>query len=216
MLKKITKNSRRFIKRLYIRRGHIFWRNIWLTLLLVISLAAWQADQINQGRKEQQAQLTPTQRQHQAFINRLAPVAKGTQRQYGVPASITLAQAILESDWGQSKLATDYNNFFGVKASSGMRKVTLPTKEVQDGQWVTVQAPFRWYTSWQESIWDHGKLLASGTQDNPRRYEAVIQAANYQAAARALVTGGYATDPDYANKLIRVIESYDLDRYDVR
>lgn len=216
MLKKFKKNSRRFIKRLYIRRGHIFWRNVWLTLLLLISLAAWQADQINQTRKNEQAQLSPTERQHQAFIARLAPVAQGTQRQYGVPASITLGQAILESDWGQSKLAADYHNFFGVKASPGMRKVTLPTKEFQNGEWVTVQAPFRWYNSWQESIWDHGKLLASGTQDNPHRYEAVLKAADYQAAARALVTGGYATDPKYAENLIKVIETYNLAQYDVR
>lgn len=151
-----------------------------------------------------------------AFIETLAPEAEKLQQQYHVPASITLAQAILESDFGKSELSAKYHNLFGVKASLWQPHVTLETKEYEDGVWKTIKARFRVYSSWNASLKDHARLIAQGTDSNARQYEAVLRANNYYEAAQALQDGGYATDPAYANKLINVIETYHLDRFDAQ
>lgn len=150
----------------------------------------------------------PADQQRQTFIKQVAPVAQRAQRVTGVPASITLAQAALESDWGQSELAQKYNNLFGVKGT-GANSAMMLTKEYVNGQWITVRASFVVYPTWQAAVMAHDELLASN-----QRYAGVLQASNYVAAARALQNGGYASDPDYAAKLIRLIKQYHLDRYD--
>nr|WP_239517563.1 glycoside hydrolase family 73 protein [Weissella uvarum] len=150
----------------------------------------------------------------QAFIKKLAPTAVQIQKQKGVPASISLAQAALESNWGQSELAAKYNNLYGVKGSANTRNIKLPTQEYVNGQWQTVNASFRWYDSWEQSMWAHATLLEHGTSDNSQRYAKVIRSHNYRDAAQGLVDGGYATDPDYASKLIEIIEKYHLNKYD--
>lgn len=148
------------------------------------------------------------------FIEQLAPEAQRLQQQYHVPASITLAQAVLESNFGQSELSAKYHNLFGVKAEVWQPHVTLETKEYNNGEWQTIKARFRVYRSWNASLKDHAKLIAQGTSDNAKRYEDVIKTDNYYEAAQALQNGGYATDPKYAEKLINVIETYQLNRYD--
>ncbi len=156
----------------------------------------------------------PTTASHEAFIEAVSPTAVAIQNQEHVPASISIAQAALESDWGQSKLAADYNNLYGVKGSRFTRNVDLPTKEFEDGKWKTIDQPFRWYDNWNDSMWGHASLLVNGTDDNAKRYSEVIDSDNYKDAAHALVDGGYATDPDYAEKVIDLIETYRLDKYD--
>lgn len=150
----------------------------------------------------------------QQFIQRIAPEAQDIQTQTGIRASISIAQAGLESDWGKSTLAYKYNNFFGVKASSGMQSIDLSTSEYIDNKWVQVKAPFRVYSSWQASMEDHADLLLKGTTDNPNRYARVVSGSNVEESAQALVDGGYATDPDYAVKLIDIIKTYNLTQYD--
>ncbi|HYZ56110.1 MAG TPA: glycoside hydrolase family 73 protein [Streptosporangiaceae bacterium] len=145
----------------------------------------------------------------QAFIDQVAPGAIATQRKYGVPAAVTIAQAIDESGWGQSELATKDNNLFGIKGTGPAGSDLQPTQEYQNGQWVTTTASFRVYRNVTESIEDHGRLLA-GTYY--RRAMADRQSPNAFATA---LTGVYATDPGYGANLIALMRQYNLYRYDI-
>ncbi|RRG17359.1 mannosyl-glycoprotein endo-beta-N-acetylglucosamidase [Weissella viridescens] len=182
-------------------------------ILAVASLVTIKLVQLNTTTNQPAVNKT-AKNQHEAFIEKVAPTAVQIQQQDHVPASISIAQAALESDWGTSKLASDYNNLYGVKGSADTKNIDLPTKEFVHGEWKTVQAPFRWYDSWNQSMWAHASLLVNGTSDNANRYASVLQSNDYRGAAKALVTGGYATDPQYAEKLIEIIETYHLDKYD--
>jgi flagellum-specific peptidoglycan hydrolase FlgJ len=148
------------------------------------------------------------------FIDRISPHAQELQASYGVLPSIIIGQAILESNWGQSTLASKYNNLFGIKAYGDQKKVNLETKEYINEEWIVIQGDFRVYDTWEESMNDHTRLFVNGVTWNPRLYERVLLAKNYKEAAQALQDAGYATDPTYAEKVIHVIESYDLDKYD--
>lgn len=150
----------------------------------------------------------------EAFIQDLLPKAKELQQAYGVLPSIILGQAILESDWGNSRLANEFHNLFGIKAGPDQEKVHLETKEYLEGTWQTVTADFRVFANNSESLEAHTQLFVKGTTWNAKQYETVLLAPTYQQAAKALQTSGYATDPDYANKIIGVIESYHLAQYD--
>lgn len=153
---------------------------------------------------------------HQQFIERLVPHAQELQDGYGVLPSIILGQAILESNWGKSTLASKYNNLFGIKAYGDQKKVSLETKEFVNEEWITIQGDFKVYDSWEQSMDDHTQLFVQGVDWNPALYEKVITATNYQEAAQALQEAGYATDPGYAKKIIQVIETYQLNQYDRR
>lgn len=148
------------------------------------------------------------------FISTIAPAAQQMQAAYGVHASISIAQAILESDWGESELSSAYNNLYGMKGDDPANTVLLTTSEYYNGQWVTIQANFRVYGSWSESVRDHALLFVNGTTWDPNQYAPVLAATTYQEAAQALQDCGYATDPDYAAKLIAVIEQHALYEYD--
>ncbi|MGG5303515.1 N-acetylmuramoyl-L-alanine amidase [Enterococcus pernyi] len=151
---------------------------------------------------------------HQEFINALVPHAKELQQGYGVLPSIIIGQAILESDWGNSTLASKYKNLFGIKAFGNEEKVNLETKEYINEEWITIQGDFRVYSSWKQSMDDHTALFVNGVDWNPALYANVITATNYIEAAHALQAAGYATDPTYADKIIHVIETYQLNQYD--
>lgn len=150
----------------------------------------------------------------QNFLNELSPRAQEIQEKHGILTSITLAQAILESDWGQSGLAQKGNNLFGVKGKSPQPMVTMTTKEFVDGKWIEINANFRKYKDWNESLDSHAELFLNGTSWNKDKYNGVIAADDYKKAAQELQSAGYATDPDYAEKLINIIEKYDLALYD--
>ncbi|EKZ4807660.1 glucosaminidase domain-containing protein [Listeria monocytogenes] len=150
----------------------------------------------------------------QNFLNELSPRAQEIQEKHGILTSITLAQAILESDWGQSDLAQKGNNLFGVKGKSPQPMVTMTTKEFVDGKWIEINANFRKYKDWNESLDSHAELFLNGTSWNKDKYNGVIAADDYKKAAQELQSAGYATDPDYAEKLINIIEKYDLALYD--
>ena len=149
-----------------------------------------------------------------AFIKRLVPTAQAMQKQYGVLTSITLAQAILESDWGTSTLAKDYHNLFGIKGTDPATTKVLRTKEYVNDKWITVDGRFRVYSDDAASIRDHALLFVNGTDWNPQQYATVRAAKDYKTAASALQTDGYATDPDYPQKLIHLIEAWNLTQYD--
>jgi flagellum-specific peptidoglycan hydrolase FlgJ len=146
----------------------------------------------------------------QAFINEVAPGATATQRRYGIPAAVTIAQAIDESGWGQSVLASQDNNLFGIKGTGPAGSDSLPTEEYENGQWVTTTAPFRVYHNFAESINDHGQLLATSGY----YAHAMAERDDPNSFAQAL-TGVYATNPEYGTDLIQLMQQYDLYRYDV-
>ena len=130
----------------------------------------------------------------------------------GILASLTIAQAILESGWGKSELAVNANALFGIKADSRWdgRVYSTATKECYDGiNLTTVDALFRTYDSWADSIADHSAFLTRSS-----RYTAVIGELDYKTACTTIHAAGYATDPTYAEKLISLIERYDLAAYD--
>ncbi|MFB9329643.1 glycoside hydrolase family 73 protein [Paenibacillus aurantiacus] len=149
------------------------------------------------------------------FIAALAPLAQTDERLSGVPASITIAQAILESNSGNSQLAVQGNNLFGMKGRGPAGSVVLPTKEQRlDGSVYTVNAAFRAYSSWQDSVRDHSDLIARGVSWNRSLYREALHT-DGRSAARALQEAGYATDLHYADKLIAIIDRHGLDRYDL-
>lgn len=148
------------------------------------------------------------------FIKQIAPAAQREQKKYHIPASIIIAQAGTESDWGRSKLAYKYNNLFGIKANSKKNRVRMYTTENVNGKNVQVKQYFQIYKSWAASIRAHTLLIVNGTADNHRRFRGVQKAKNYKQAAYELQKNGYATDPNYASKLIYAIQKFHLDKYD--
>jgi flagellar rod assembly protein/muramidase FlgJ len=143
-----------------------------------------------------------------AFIGMLSQAAQDCQRKTGIPASITLAQAALESSWGSRALG---NNLFGIKADKSWTGPTVAfrTTEHLDGQDVKLTDKFRAYSSFAESMVDHGRFLLA----NPR-YAPCFKETTGMGWASALQKAGYATDPDYAKKLQDTIRARNLQFYD--
>lgn len=147
------------------------------------------------------------------FIETFTPPAKKAEEVYGTRPSLLIAQAALESNWGQSTLSTASNNYFGIKGSENSEKYA--TREYNNEEWTQINASFKQYDSLEHSIADYGNLLKNGTSWNSDFYQEVIDAENYQEAARAIQEAGYATDPEYADKLIRIIEQHRLYELDI-
>ena len=144
------------------------------------------------------------------FINTVGAAALHSHKTTGVPGSVSVAQAILESDWGRSRLTRQGNNLFGIKGTGSAGQVSLATWEHLDGQDVVVQAGFRAYYTLEESVDDHGRFFTR----NKRYEDAMSVASDARAFARQIQADGYATDPSYADKLIRLMDRYDLYRFD--
>ncbi len=153
---------------------------------------------------------TPATSVQQEFINLVAPGAIAAQRRYGVPAAVTIAQAIDESGWGGSGLSAQYHNLFGIKGTGPAGSVTLPTSEYYNSQWVTIDAQFRVYHNDAESIADHAELLATSGY-----YTRAMADRRYPDAFANDLTGIYATDPNYGSNLIALMKLYNLYRFDV-
>jgi flagellar protein FlgJ len=149
------------------------------------------------------------------FILMAAEAARESQRATGVPASVTVAQAILESFWGSSRLARENNNYFGIKAkerpgSAGV--VWYDVWEVVGGRNVTQREPFRAYKAAADSFVDHGLFF----HQNGRYARALAAKADPKQFAREINAAGYATDPAYAPKLIGLMDKFNLYQYDLR
>ncbi|MGV8846858.1 glucosaminidase domain-containing protein [Tessaracoccus sp.] len=151
------------------------------------------------------------------FVATTAAWAQAEEREYGVPASVAMAQAILESGWGESSLTKNAKNWFGIKCSSTASKwqtgcLAVSTKEYDSaGNLYTTTAQFRKYATDQNSFIDHGLFLKS-----PARYAKAFKYTNNP--DRFIVEvhlGGYATDPQYANKVIDLMVKYNLYQYNV-
>lgn len=128
-----------------------------------------------------------------------------------IPLSVTIAQAALESGWGESGLTKTAKALFGIKADKAWsgKVYNALTKEVVNGQTIAITAGFRAYGSWAESIIDHDDFLRKNA-----RYEKVLSAPSAYAACDELQAAGYATDPNYAHKLQQIISQYGLLSYD--
>ncbi|MGL5687409.1 MAG: glycoside hydrolase family 73 protein, partial [Weissella cibaria] len=153
--------------------------------------------------------------QQQAFVNKMTPAILADTSKYGLYPSIQMAQATLESGWGQSTLSTKANNYFGVKGAFNGQSVTMWTTEYSGGKPYSVQAKFAKYPSAYESVDAQGKLLKNGVSWNKEYYAGAwrSRAKNYKEAAYGL-QGRYATAPTYAQSLINLIEEYHFDQLD--
>ncbi|MDF7672271.1 glycoside hydrolase family 73 protein [Lactobacillus sp. ESL0701] len=200
----------------------IILRAFIILFLLIIAFAAFryyrrqaiQSEQIRQEQLAREEARAKVIRQHKAFIKKIGPIAKEVDKSYDLLPSITIAQACLESDYGQSSLSQKYNNLFGVKGTNPNTSAILTTKEYVKGEWIVVKARFQIYDSYEASIRAHAELFQKGTSWNNKQYRHVLAAKDYHKQAQALVQDGYATDPDYADKLINLIKQYNLDQYD--
>ncbi len=153
--------------------------------------------------------------QREEIIAWLAEYAVHEQSYSQIPASITIAQAILETGWLKTdttirrRMIYDAKNLFGIKGRGSAGSVNMPTWEVENGKKVTINAKFRAYRSYAESFADHTKLLlkshyyknALPYRHDPRRYITEV--------ARR-----YATDPHYAEKIWKIVVAYNLTRFD--
>lgn len=148
----------------------------------------------------------------QEFISTLAPHARQSNRRLGIPASISLAQAILESGWGRSQLAQKAKNLFGIKAGRSWTGpvIELPTKEFRNGQWVTEVARWRVYESYTEAFIDHGRLFYNGL------YDAALPHRSQAKEFLQRIAPVYATDPRYAEKVWNLVTTYKLHAFDLR
>lgn len=148
----------------------------------------------------------------QEFIATLAPHARETNKRMGIPASISLAQAILESGWGKSQLAQKAKNLFGIKAGRSWTGPTLdlPTKEFRNGQWVTEVARWRAYPSYTEAFIDHAKLFYNGLYEDALAYRAQPKEFLQRIAPV------YATDPRYVEKVWNLVTNYQLYAHDLK
>lgn len=142
---------------------------------------------------------------YSAYIARYSDLAVDQMKRYGIPASITLAQGLLESDAGRSSLATKCNNHFGIKCHSDWKGGKMYHDD--DAR----QECFRCYSNAEDSYKDHSLFLVNGA-----RYRDLFKLRHddYKGWAKGLKAAGYATSPTYATKLIELIERYGLDRYD--
>lgn len=140
------------------------------------------------------------------FIHIIAPYVVLEYQLSRILPSVTLAQAIIESRYGNSAPG---NNLFGIKGSYKGSSQLLKTTEYVNGKYIKVYAKFRKYPNWYESIADHSWLLCSN-----KRYKNVIGCKEYILACQHLKAAGYATAPDYDVTLIKCIETYNLTRFD--
>jgi len=146
------------------------------------------------------------------FIEMIKRPAKNIQEEHGIPAAVIIAQAALETGWLRHQIKDKYTgensyNLFGIKAHGGWKgkTVTIDTHEFVNGERVKVEDEFRAYDCFEDSILDHMEFLFQ----NPR-YTDTLTADNPIEFARELQKAGYATDPDYADKLISIMKTYDL------
>ena len=173
---------------------------------------------INFGRNMNRSYEDNVRMSKEQFIERIEDDAIREYNRSGILPSITISQAILESNWGNSRLTKEANNLFGIKADRSWfgSRVTFTTEEYH-GEYIN--ADFRKYSTWHESIKDHTNFLIKN-----RRYakSGLFDTVDYRKQAKALEDAGYATTTNeqgrkvYAEKLIGVIEKYKLNEIDLK
>jgi flagellum-specific peptidoglycan hydrolase FlgJ len=152
----------------------------------------------------------------ESYVGAAGPIARAIHAAYDIPASVTVAQSILESNWGRSRLSTAERNYFGFKCVTptspgpiALRCAHYPTTECVPAPCHPVDAFFRSYASIDDSFRDYGRLLTTSAN-----YAAALPVRDDPDAFVRAVARKYATDPEYANKVIRLMDLYDLRRFD--
>ena len=158
---------------------------------------------------ERMASLSWPNDHRRSFLTSIAQPALESARKHQIPPSIILAQAVLESGWGRSALARKHHNLFGVKATGTGAHTDYPTLEFGPKGVHIVRAKFRTFSSPDQSIDHHGKLLGSD-----RRYTASMAHASDWRNFVTELAPVYASDPHYAKRVTQLIEHYQLDRWD--
>ena len=151
------------------------------------------------------------------FLRNIIPAAQNVARGKDIYTSVMIAQAALESGWGTSALSKAPNhNLFGVKGSYNGQSVNMQTLEDSGGQnYYSIQADFRKYPSYQESLEDYADKIVNGISGAPLFYSGAWKSkTNSYQDATAYLTGRYATDTAYGSKLNRIIEQFGLTKYD--
>lgn len=144
------------------------------------------------------------------FVNKMRDAVQVASAETGVPAKLIMSQAALESGWGKREILLDNgqtsHNLFGIKATGSWKgKVTnIMTSEFVNGKMVKMKQPFRAYDSYADSLTDYARLISTSP-----RYESVLRASTAEEAARRVQEAGYATDPNYADKLISIMAYFD-------
>lgn len=157
-------------------------------------------------------------------VKKIGPLMTADEAKTGVLACVSAAQFILESGYGQSELAQNANNFFGMKTKlsgntwagsvwDGNSIYTKQTQEYINGKYETVTADFRKYTTIAQSIEDHSAYLLGAKHNNNLRYKGLKGEKDYKKAFTIIKEGGYATSPDYVEKLCAVVEKWNLTQY---
>lgn len=161
----------------------------------------------------------------QDFIQKICGYAISDMKENGILASVTIAQAILESSWGTSELAKKANNYFGMKCSLSsnswgsvwdrVSKYTKVTNEQDEaGKIYTIKADFRAYPDIEMSIKDHSMYLVGAMNGTEHRYCGIANEKDYRKAVEIIKAGGYATDINYVSKICSIIKKYELTQYD--
>ena len=153
---------------------------------------------------------------NQAYLNNIKQGAIQGWHTHKILPSLTGAQAALESGWGSSKLSKPpYNNNFGIKAGDDWtgRTVTMSTQEWVGGRYITINDSFRAYDSLSDSVKDHAAFFTN-TPWRTQNYRNVVGERDYKRVAQAVSSAGYATDPSYVSKIIRIIEENNLYNWD--
>ena len=152
---------------------------------------------------------------NQAYANQFGGAAVLEMERDGIPASITLAQGILESGAGTSELAQNANNHFGIKCGSGWSGKSYRKKDDdKDENGNIIESCFRKYSKVEESFHDHGEFLRDPKKELRYGFLFKLDRTDYKGWAEGLEAAGYSTSPTYAEKLVDIIERYKLYEYD--
>jgi hypothetical protein len=150
-----------------------------------------------------------------SYIKKYGYLAKGEMKSSGIPASIKMAQALIESENGKSELASNSNNHFGIKCGKNWEGNTyFKVDDDLDENGQLIQSCFRAFTTVEESYRAHTDFLTDPKKEKRYGFLFLLPADDYKSWAYGLKDAGYASDPNYPNKLIRVIEKYDLQSLD--
>lgn len=170
-------------------------------------------DRLRNMRPEELAELGANDKQ--GFFEALRPAAEEAERIYNVPAEITLAQAALETGWGQHTIMSEDGtkgfNLFGMKGEGTAGSVSKSTQEWENGQYITITDKFALYNDFYEAVVEHGKRFHNGYYD--KAIEQFPQDHSWQNFA-ANIQGIYATDPKYSSKLSNLVAQYGIEQSD--
>lgn len=195
-------------------RGLFF---IFFCLFLIIGGLVTKRLLLSPEQKKETVYEEPEEMTTEQFIGIIGEDARALAHENDLYASVMIAQAVLESNDGNSALAADPNhNLFGVKGHYKNKSVRFETQEDDgNGNLETIEADFRKYPSYKESLKDYVALLRSGVSWDEQFYAPTFKShtSSYQEAT-AYLTGTYATDSKYDEKLNHLIEQYDLEVYD--